>query len=303
MGPTGAIMEPMGPLSRDAAAAMFLEQAEALREGGADVLWVETISALQELHAAADAIAELGMPWCVTMSFDTAGRTMMGVTAADMVRAVEALPHPPIAFGANCGTGASDLLRTVLGFAAQGPERPLIAKGNAGIPKFVDGHIHYDGTPELMADYARLARDCGAHDHRRLLRHHARAPADDARGAGGARTRPAPDARDHRPPPRRLLLAGRRQRRRPRPPRTPPPPRLRIPAPDTPTHLPVGRASARHPQPPALEPVAQSVAPVGCASAHRLRPSPVPMPTRDRVRFSPPSITLPKERRSDPWPG
>jgi 5-methyltetrahydrofolate--homocysteine methyltransferase len=53
-------------------------------------------------------------------------------------------------------------LRTVLGFAAQGPDRPIIAKGNAGIPKYVEGHIHYDGTPELMADYAVLARDCGA---------------------------------------------------------------------------------------------------------------------------------------------
>ena len=59
-------------------------------------------------------------------------------------------------------SGASDLLRTVLGFAAQGVERPVIAKGNAGIPKYVDGHIHYDGTPELMADYAVLARAAGA---------------------------------------------------------------------------------------------------------------------------------------------
>ena len=162
MGPTGEIMEPMGPLTHGRAVEMFREQAEALREGGADVLWLETISALEEFRAAAEAIADVGMPWCATMSFDTAGRTMMGVTAADLVRSIEALPHPPIAFGANCGTGASDLLRTVLGFAAQGPERPLVAKGNAGIPKFVEGHIHYDGTPELMADYACLARDCGA---------------------------------------------------------------------------------------------------------------------------------------------
>ena len=96
------------------------------------------------------------------MSFDTAGRTMMGVTSADMVAMVEGLENPPLAFGANCGTGASDLLRTVLGFVAQGSERPIIAKGNAGIPKYHDGHIHYDGTPELMADYAVMARDCGA---------------------------------------------------------------------------------------------------------------------------------------------
>jgi 5-methyltetrahydrofolate--homocysteine methyltransferase len=84
------------------------------------------------------------------------------MTSADMVKMVEGLSNPPLGFGANCGTGASDLLRTVLGFRAQGTERPIIAKGNAGIPKYVDGHIHYDGTPDLMADYAIMARDCGA---------------------------------------------------------------------------------------------------------------------------------------------
>ena len=87
---------------------------------------------------------------------------MMGLTSADMSGLVEKLDHPPLAYGANCGVGASDLLRTVLGFAAQGTDRPVIAKGNAGIPKYVDGHIHYDGTPELMATYACLARDAGA---------------------------------------------------------------------------------------------------------------------------------------------
>jgi 5-methyltetrahydrofolate--homocysteine methyltransferase len=102
------------------------------------------------------------MPWCGTLSFDTAGRTMMGMTSASMAGMIEKLDYPPLAFGANCGVGASDLLRTVLGFAARGTERPVIAKGNAGIPKYHDGHIHYDGTPDLMADYAALARDCGA---------------------------------------------------------------------------------------------------------------------------------------------
>jgi len=162
MGPTGEIMAPMGSLTRESAVEMFHEQAEALKAGGADVLWVETISAAEEYAAAAEAARLAGMPWCGTMSFDTAGRTMMGITSEAMAKMVEKLPHPPVAFGANCGVGASDLLRTVLGFAATGTERPVIAKGNAGIPKYVDGHIHYDGTPELMADYAVLARDSGA---------------------------------------------------------------------------------------------------------------------------------------------
>ncbi|PIE18349.1 MAG: methionine synthase I [Proteobacteria bacterium] len=162
VGPTGEIMAPMGSLTHELAVEMFHEQAEGLKEGGADVLWVETISAAEEFAAAAEAFAKADMPWCGTMSFDTAGRTMMGFTSADLVKLVDKLDHPPLAFGANCGVGASDLLRTVLGFAAGGASLPLIAKGNAGIPKYVDGHIHYDGTPELMADYACLARDAGA---------------------------------------------------------------------------------------------------------------------------------------------
>jgi 5-methyltetrahydrofolate--homocysteine methyltransferase len=162
MGPTGEIMEPMGTLTHARAVEMFHEQAEGLKDGGADVLWVETISAPEELLAAAEGARLAGMPWVGTMSFDTAGRTMMGVTSADMVALVDRLAHKPLAFGANCGVGASDLLRTILGFSAQGPELPVVAKGNAGIPKYHDGHIHYDGTPDLMAHYAVLARDAGA---------------------------------------------------------------------------------------------------------------------------------------------
>ncbi|GGA24389.1 betaine--homocysteine S-methyltransferase [Neptunicoccus cionae] len=162
MGPTGDIMLPVGTLSHADAVEIFEEQATGLMEGGADVLWVETISAPEEYAAAAEAIGNIGAPWCGTMSFDTAGRTMMGVTSNGMVDMIKGMDNKPFAFGANCGVGASDLLRTILGMAAADPDRPLIAKGNAGIPKYVDGHIHYNGTPDLMADYAVLARDCGA---------------------------------------------------------------------------------------------------------------------------------------------
>lgn len=162
VGPTGEIMEPVGSLSHASAVEMFHEQAEGLKAGGADVMWLETISAPEEFVAAAEAFARADVPWCGTMSFDTAGRTMMGVTSSAFVELAQGLENPPLAFGANCGTGASDLLRTVLGFGAAGASRPIISKGNAGIPKYHDGHIHYDGTPELMADYAMLARASGA---------------------------------------------------------------------------------------------------------------------------------------------
>jgi 5-methyltetrahydrofolate--homocysteine methyltransferase len=180
VGPTGEIMEPVGALSHAHAVEMFHETAAGLKAGGADIGWLETISAAEEYRAAAEGFALAGLPWVGTMSFDTAGRTMMGVTSKDMAAMIAELPDPPIAFGANCGTGASDLLRTIQGFAATGTPTPIVAKGNAGIPKYHDGHIHYDGTPELMADYAVMARDSGATiiggccgtqpDHLRLMR-------------------------------------------------------------------------------------------------------------------------------------
>ena len=162
VGPTGEIMGEAGTLSHGSAVEMFEETARGLIDGGADILYIETISAPEEYKAAAEAFGNIDAPWLGTMSFDTAGRTMMGVTSKEMVALVDDLAHKPLAYGANCGVGASDLLRTVLGMRAANPRLPLIAKGNAGIPKYVDGHIHYDGTPELMGEYAALARDAGA---------------------------------------------------------------------------------------------------------------------------------------------
>lgn len=162
VGPTGEIMEPVGTLNHAVAVEMFHETADGLKAGGADIGWLETISAPEEYTAAAEGFALAGLDWVGTMSFDTAGRTMMGLTSEGMVDMVHGLDNTPLAYGANCGTGASDLLRTVLGFTAKGGHLPIIAKGNAGIPKYHEGHIHYDGTPDLMADYAVMARNCGA---------------------------------------------------------------------------------------------------------------------------------------------
>ncbi len=162
MGPTGEILEPVGALSHAEAVAMFEEQGRGLLDGGADVLWAETLSSEEEMRAADEAAARLGAPFCVTLSFDTAGRTMMGVTSTGLAETAPTLPDRPIAFGANCGVGASDLIRTVLGLTEAAPGAVVIAKANAGVPKYVEGKIVYDGTPELMADYARLARDAGA---------------------------------------------------------------------------------------------------------------------------------------------
>src|SRR3546814_20512819 len=71
------------------------------------------------------------------------------------------LPRP-LAFGGNCGTGASELMAAILNLeSAKAEGDVLVAKSNCGIPQFVGGEIEYSGTPELMADYARLALDAG----------------------------------------------------------------------------------------------------------------------------------------------
>ena len=163
MGPTGEIFAPIGALDRQAGAAAFAEQAEALAEGGCDVLWIETISAVEELEAAVAGAALTGLPVVATMTFDTHGRTMMGVTTAAAMGLRARLAVRPVAFGANCGIGPAQLVESVLGLArAADAGDVIVAKGNCGVPQYHDGQIHYDGTPEIMAAYACLARDAGA---------------------------------------------------------------------------------------------------------------------------------------------
>jgi methionine synthase I (cobalamin-dependent) len=162
VGPTGDILAPLGSLSEDEAAEIFVEQIVGLRDGGADVVWIETMSAAEEIGAAAKAAERVRMPYTVTASFDTAGRTMMGVAPAALGALVAGLASKPLAYGANCGVGAADLLVAILAMSAADPGAALIAKANAGVPQWHGAEIRYSGTPELMERYAGLAVDCGA---------------------------------------------------------------------------------------------------------------------------------------------
>lgn len=161
MGPTGEILEPLGPLTAEEAAASFAEQAQALARGGVNVLWIETMSSTEELEAAVRGARSTGLPIVGTFSFDTNGRTMMGITPGELAefhRRTDLL-----ACGSNCGTGAAELVASIVNLAAASDQDAvLVAKGNCGIPRYVDGAIRFDGTPELMATYACLAYDAGA---------------------------------------------------------------------------------------------------------------------------------------------
>ncbi|WP_181165718.1 betaine--homocysteine S-methyltransferase [Mesorhizobium sp. B2-4-12] len=162
VGPTGELLVPLGAMTYDEAVDAFAEQIEGLKEGGAEVAWIETMSAPDEIRAAAQAAIRVGLPYTYTGSFDTAGRTMMGLLPKDIHGVVDGLSEAPLGVGANCGVGASDILASLLDMTDAKPEATVIVKGNCGIPEFRGTEIHYSGTPELMADYVRLAVDAGA---------------------------------------------------------------------------------------------------------------------------------------------
>jgi 5-methyltetrahydrofolate--homocysteine methyltransferase len=162
VGPTGALFAPLGELTAADALETFTEQIHALAEGGADVAWIETMSAPEEMQAAARAAIAVGLPYVVTGSFDTAGRTMMGLSPRDLTAVFTGLDPQPVAVGANCGVGASDILVSLLAMSEADTDTAFVAKGNCGIPQFRGTEIHYSGTPELMARYVRLAVAAGA---------------------------------------------------------------------------------------------------------------------------------------------
>lgn len=162
VGPTGDLFAPLGALTEDEAVDIFAEQMTAMKEAGVDVAWIETMSAPEEMRAAANAAKRVGLPFVLTASFDTAGRTMMGLTPPALYDVADTLDPSPIAIGSNCGVGASDLLVSVRSILEAHPDAIVVAKANCGIPQFVAEEIVYSGTPELMADYARMAIDTGA---------------------------------------------------------------------------------------------------------------------------------------------
>ncbi|MDD2694782.1 MAG: betaine--homocysteine S-methyltransferase [Anaerolineales bacterium] len=161
IGPTGSLLKPFGPLAFDEARQAFREQAEALVEGGVDVLWIETMGDLNEVKAAYEGVRQVSdLPVVITMSFDTRGRTMMGVKPAQALQfAIESKAH---ATGANCGRGPGELVQSVGEMRGVTTELPLVAKANAGLPKIAGGSVVYGASPASMAEYALQAREAGA---------------------------------------------------------------------------------------------------------------------------------------------
>ncbi|HRJ44421.1 MAG TPA: betaine--homocysteine S-methyltransferase [Caldilineaceae bacterium] len=161
IGPTGELIVPLGPLTIEEATVIFAEQAAALAAGGADCILIETMSDMREVEAAVKGAQQAtDLPVVVTLTFDTNFHTMMGVSPK---QAVETLSGWGVfLIGANCGNGPSEIEAVMTEMAQHRPKGVyLMAQSNAGMPQYNAGHIHYDGTPEVMADYATKMRNLG----------------------------------------------------------------------------------------------------------------------------------------------
>lgn len=152
MGPTGQLVEPLGTLNHDAAVEAYAEQAQALVEGGVDLLVLETFFALDEaIWAAEGARSVSDLPLVTSFSFDQGTRTMMGLGAADVVAAME--PLAVAAIGANCGRSLEDTEVIVSEFLGAAPSVPLWVKPNAGVPKVIGDAVVYEAGPDMLAEH------------------------------------------------------------------------------------------------------------------------------------------------------
>jgi 5-methyltetrahydrofolate--homocysteine methyltransferase len=166
MGPMGGFLEPLGEHRPDAVERAFREQAEALLEGGADGILIETMTAVDELRLAARAARAAGAPFVLaSLAFDATRvgpRTMMGVSPE--AAAAAALDEGADALGANCGTGLD-----LAGYAdivgrlrTAAPGLVLLCRPNAGTPRLQGEVVVYDLSPGELARDVGLLTEAGA---------------------------------------------------------------------------------------------------------------------------------------------
>ncbi len=159
LGPLGEFLEPLGELSHEQAVAIYREQAEALAEGGVDFFLIETMFDLGEARSAVEGAVAAGLPVACTMTFDTHGRTMMGVTPARAL--AELRGAGAVLVGANCGVGPEETLKSIEEMHRADPQAVLVAQPNAGVPSVEGGKTVYSTGAEEMAGFARGFLEAG----------------------------------------------------------------------------------------------------------------------------------------------
>jgi len=160
VGPTGSVLEPYGDIPFDVAKQAFAEQVRALAAGGVDFFIIETMSDLEEVRAALEAVREhTDLPAVCTMTFDTHLHTMMGVSPQQAVKRLSELGADVI--GANCGNGPDEIETVIRQMRDAMPEAVLAAQANAGIPRLEGDSTVYDASPQRMANYALRMKELG----------------------------------------------------------------------------------------------------------------------------------------------
>src|SRR3989338_3227148 len=158
LGPTGKFVEPIGDLSFDETVAVFSEQVNALKDGGVDLIIIETMMDMREMRAAIIAAKASGLPVVATMTFDESMRTVLGTPPEAFAIIAEGLGCDVI--GANCSLGIEGIYKAVAAMSRV-TKLPLIAQPNAGIPYLKDGKTIFPATPEEMAAYVPKLIDAG----------------------------------------------------------------------------------------------------------------------------------------------
>ncbi len=159
IGPTGDFLEPLGTLRAEGLREAFAAQAGGLQAGGVDGFIIETMTALDEIEVAIEAVKSIdsGLPILASMSFDKVAdgyRTMMGVDVGSAVARMISLGVDGVGF--NCGTATLDeyvglAQRYVAAAEATGKDVIVFAEPNAGKPELTDGQAVYRVTPEEFA--------------------------------------------------------------------------------------------------------------------------------------------------------
>ena len=160
-GPLGVRLEPYGPTSVEEARAVFREQLQALKDGGADLFIVETFSDLHEIKEAIAAARDVDptMPIVAQMTIGADHLTPYGASAEDVARALDGWGVDVI--GLNCSVGPQIILECIEKMAPL-TRKKLSAQPNAGMPREVGGRNMYMASPEYMASYARHLIHAGA---------------------------------------------------------------------------------------------------------------------------------------------
>ncbi len=167
IGPCGDFLEPLGAVKADELKAAFSSQAKALAEGGVDGFIIETMTAVEEVAIAVEAVRSVSeLPIFASLAYDPAGeeiRTMMGVDPARAVK--ELVTSNIVAIGFNCGTlGMDEYVKLAQNYAEElgRSDVVLLAEPNAGKPELIDGEAVYTLSPEDFANELARIHDIGA---------------------------------------------------------------------------------------------------------------------------------------------